>query len=967
MNRTTNILRRVFSINIWGYGLFWSWNLIFLAFMFLGFAPNLLPDMINSVLDDLIPLQYLLTAVIVTLIPVMAVLLGLTLLRRSPGKLLALGYGVEGPLMVLLLVRIFAIRDATPAIDLLFLVSVIGVFTLLWQLLDKRIDERGLVFDLLRITGLTLLFLVGIYAAILMAFYIIPLLKEVPQFFAGAARDSGAPLKDLDWESLLMLPFTLLGIILGLYTATLLVVAPIATPTLYIINWWKGLKAVQVPRGQWLPAILTAGVGLTSVFVFVFFNQQPQHKAYRLLENKPQTIEEAKSLQRQQDDIRKGLLNAYLAPVRYLSAVGEVGHIGDLYKFSFNISDENARKVERVFEIAARPVLYEPMSLPENEEISSDWWNQRALRTEPREAAHLYEAYFDEPIIEGERETILDAVKDTWDGDQALLAWQAIDDREVLLTQQEINITEHGDWAEVELFEGYQNQTGQRQEVVYYFNLPETAVLTGLWLGDSADRVNRFEYRVSPRGAAQQVYREQVRVNIDPALLEQIGPRQYRLRVFPIEPQQWRWDHETEENIITSGAQLFMWMTYSVFAEDGNWPLPQLAEKLNVYWDQNSIRALNGKPVAGETEGWLPNSVAAINPSDPAAHQVSFPSGETVMVLPESDADIAEIPSDMKIAVVLDRSRSMERYASSVAATLDELQTIASDVDIYLTSSVYRGEPASVAKLADIAPEKIEYIGGQNATKLLGQFIALSGSRSYDALFVLTDGTGFSLGGEPAKLPLPDAPVWMVHVDGNFPFGYDDGTLEAIQASGGGVAGSLDEALTRMLVAQEGVSDPDITSRDLLDGYEWLTFSSDATIPTEVNITTHRLDDPFAALAARRLILSEMYRQRGQIDKIETLDGLHEIAVEQGIVTPYSSMIVLVTKLQQQRLDKLEGQDNRFEREVEEMGETAPAPMEVTGVPEPHEWLLIILGVVILGWYAWQKRARFQQEKPRFF
>jgi len=68
MKKAKNILRRIFNIQIWGYGLFWSWNLIFLAFMFLGFAPNLLPDMIDSIRDDLIPLKYLVTAVLVTLI-----------------------------------------------------------------------------------------------------------------------------------------------------------------------------------------------------------------------------------------------------------------------------------------------------------------------------------------------------------------------------------------------------------------------------------------------------------------------------------------------------------------------------------------------------------------------------------------------------------------------------------------------------------------------------------------------------------------------------------------------------------------------------------------------------------------------------------------------------------------------------------------------------------------------------------
>ncbi|MFN2232981.1 MAG: TIGR02921 family PEP-CTERM protein, partial [Anaerolineales bacterium] len=519
MKEAKNIFHRIFNIQIWGYGLFWSWNLIFLAFMFLGFAPNLLPDMINSIRNDLIPIKYLVTTILVTLIPVLAVLLGLTRLRRSPRKLLTLGYGIEGPIMVLLLVRIFAVRDATLAINLLYLFALPGVFTLLWQILDTRIDERGLAFDIIRMIGLTLLFLAGLYAAVLIGFYVVPLLKGVPEFFREAGRMFWLTLTDLEWKSLIMLPFMLLGIMLGLYTATLFLAAPIAVPILYVTNWWRGLQAVAARHNRLLPSVVTAGVGISTAILFLYANQQPQHKAYQLLSNQPKTIEEAKEVEKQQGDIRKGLLNAYLAPVRYFSAVGEVGHIQKLYKWGLNLSDESAHKVEQAFEVAARPVLYEPMAPLDTPESRSDWWNQRALRSEPQEAARLYEAYFDETIFEGERQIILSAVKDTWSGDQALLAWQAVDDREVLLTQQEVNITEHGDWAEVELFEAYQNQTAQRQEVIYYFSLPESAVLTGIWLGDSPNREERFAFRVSPRGAAQQIYREQLVVNIDPALL----------------------------------------------------------------------------------------------------------------------------------------------------------------------------------------------------------------------------------------------------------------------------------------------------------------------------------------------------------------------------------------------------------------------------------------------------------------
>jgi hypothetical protein len=100
-----------------------------------------------------------------------------------------------------------------------------------------------------------------------------------------------------------------------------------------------------------------------------------------------------------------------------------------------------------------------------------------------------------------------------------------------------------------------------------------------------------------------------------------------------------------------------------------------------------------------------------------------------------------------------------------------------------------------------------------------------------------------------------------------------------------------------------------------------------------------------------------MQEQRGALDELDTLDYLHEIAVEQGIVTPYSSMIVLVNERQEELLDELEARGDRFQREYEQVGETAPQnPFAVTGVPEPEEWLLIAVAAGTLGWYAYTKR-----------
>jgi hypothetical protein len=52
--------------------------------------------------------------------------------------------------------------------------------------------------------------------------------------------------------------------------------------------------------------------------------------------------------------------------------------------------------------------------------------------------------------------------------------------------------------------------------------MPENTAFTGLWLSNQPDKEKAFRFRVSPRGAAQEVYRQQLRRSQDPALLEQV-------------------------------------------------------------------------------------------------------------------------------------------------------------------------------------------------------------------------------------------------------------------------------------------------------------------------------------------------------------------------------------------------------------------------------------------------------------
>jgi hypothetical protein len=118
-------------------------------------------------------------------------------------------------------------------------------------------------------------------------------------------------------------------------------------------------------------------------------------------------------------------------------------------------------------------------------------------------------------------------------------------------------------------------------------------------------------------------------------------------------------------------------------------------------------------------------------------------------------------------------------------------------------------------------------------------------------------------------------------------------------------------------------------------------------------------------LAARHLILDETQRQRESLGEVETLDGFHRLAQEYGIVTPYSSMIVLVSFDQRELLEEAEAGADRFAREYEALGETTPPPpTPLAGVPEPHEWLLLGLAVAFLLWYASRGRISLPYKRP---
>jgi len=215
---------------------------------------------------------------------------------------------------------------------------------------------------------------------------------------------------------------------------------------------------------------------------------------------------------------------------------------------------------------------------------------QGDTRTDMQLAERQYEAFFDQPIQRAERRTILNAHRNHWTPNSDLSAGLLdIGQRTVHVESQNVTVDVKQNVSTITIQEVLQNRTPRALETLQYFTLPEDAVITGLWLSDNEAHPEMFPFQVAPRGAAQQVYREQVQIRVDPALLELVGPRQYRLRVFPVVPD----------------TPMIVTLKYRTLqSSDGQWPLPVLKEQRNIFWDKNTRRSINGQPVKQRFHFW---------------------------------------------------------------------------------------------------------------------------------------------------------------------------------------------------------------------------------------------------------------------------------------------------------------------------------------------------------------------------
>ncbi len=896
-------------VAILAHAIFWVWNLSFITIVYTGILPIIGPELIRATFAGEIPSEFLFTFVCLLGVPSVCTLLGFRFIHQ-PLKLVRLFYGVEAPLFLLCLLRLFVIRELTPASGQIVGTILLCIAAFALELLMGYAGAqpnlpplRRQVLSGLQLIGHSLMLLVGLYAGVLLLFYALPAGWALSKAFLSLDW-----LRSL-WDLLRFNPWTLFGwgllfFILFACSATLFVAMPLVLAALYIRSGGQILRAVAAQFGPVRTLALSVGVVALWAAAFLALQQQPQIQALALLAQPATTESSRQALLARSQQIRSGLLNAYLSSYRYLSSREDNNHIRELYRGTVGLPEPTAQRLQTVYNQLMSPFLY-----------------QGSREDRPR-AAQLYAQFFDTSIQKAERAAVNHALRSTFNRDEVKAGLLNANQEKVWLAQQALTVQEHGDWAELELHEVYENQTPEVQEVFYSFSLPESAVITGLWLGESEDLAKRFAFVVSPRGAAQQVYNDQVVPErpVDPALLEQVGPRHYRLRAFPV---------------FQKPRRMHLWLTYTVLRQADGWPLPALGEPRNVFWNLLTDRRRNGKRVAPQA-GWLEASVPASGPLKPSPHQVNAPGGYRITAQPLAERDYS-LPQGKRFALVLDSSRSMADQAQALNQTLRGLREPSlarNDFDVYVTTAA-GAKPRRIDQLPDFDPAKLTFYGTIPLQDMLGQFAQLRGPTAYDAILLVTDAGSYELSQDGAQLPSLPAPLWLVHL-GALPPAYDDAMSQAIQGSGGGVSTDVQEVLRR--VTTQAALGPSVTS--VVDGYAWTVTQSAEGADRP---------DRFFPLAARQLILS--LSQQIQPGQLAQLDAIHRLAKTSGIVTPYSSMIVLVNEQQREALRRAESAKDRFEREVEtgqeQLGEP-PNLFNVSGVPEPHEWLLLGVASVAL-------------------
>lgn len=880
--------KRVLSTPWIAFLVFYGWNILgILLLLVMESSYGVFTELIHRCVNGYTPWVYLIQTFAILMIPLVCFVIGILKFRKTPNKLIVWFYGVEIPLLVLGIIRIAAVNDFNGHALWFFLYLLSGVLLYGFSMLYPE-KFNGQFEAFFRV----LFFMIGLQVVLFLLLYIVPmstlLLKAMAEVgFTG--------ISEILKMSLAFLVFALFSVLTG----SLFILSPFAFSWLWIVkNGRVLLRSLRQNPNYWL-----AGTG---AFIFAIWAilpaKQAQEEAFDLVAAYNEEQDNQFILQHE-DKIKEGLVNAYLQDYRYLDRTGKKP-VYFLYKEAFGYEGEF---FDRFHDILLDAFLYHGKS------------------TDVDEASVIYQTLFDTPIERGEKYPILYTLGSAFaptNGEATILS---IDQKEVLVTDRDIDYKDLGDgWVQVDFHERYLNQTFQNQEIFYYFSMPESGVLTDMWLGNSDEAPREFEAMIAPRGAAQQVYTEERERQRDPSLLEQVGPNQYRLRVFPIQakPYQYMWstsrrkrfDEEAEglPPLVPSHLTLRMLLKTD---SSGHLAFPIINEKRKVYWEEGLVEGANERD-------WFPKMSPVF--STPNHRPIYFDGWEARSY---SWQNLAEKEADNYV-FCYDASYSINKE-------INELNEAIAAFPYPNKTPIYGFNSKGIFK-SDWTEKSPEFIGPTDPTQAIE---ALTLAHPNLHIIYLTDQGSYELLTETARTGIQTIqPIDIVHLGKMAPI-YEDALNDAVLKSGGDYYINMQEWLTwhKRLPRNKNIV------RDQNQYWNIQPFLDDTLFA----------NSPVIAPAASRLALAAS--RRGTAEN-KDLDQIHELAIKYRFVSPFSSMICLVNDVQKKRLENLSNAEDRYQREVESGKDSGNGfDMSAAGVPEPEEWIMMILAAGLLL-YLYRKR-----------
>lgn len=759
--------------------IFWGYNVFFLFYLGIFLLGLISGDFRKTVFEGISNLGFFKGSILFILIatPVFSIFLAVknSVLKETKtlGRLFFL---FEMPTIFLSLLFLTLFTELTPSMWFFMLMVYLIPISLLIKLIQFDLNEprKFFVYIFFHQSALT----TAAYITLLFSFFVPPIIFSIfKSFFGGIFYQIGY--RGFDsylFSDFISLFFGLLFYGIISFIAGMILILPyVATYILAKFYWQLRIKLVEM-LGEKKANTTTAIFAFIYLVLVISLSYQPDVTAHLSKLKKIGTLftfeqreEIARELLPHEKTIKQAVKDMYDIRRKYLFAKGD-NFLKEAYHDQFNFDDKTAQFIQDTFVTFAYPFVYQGPT-DNNGEISNNYY-------------YLFG-------------------KSVWDDiSQAI----PIEEVKVLSRKISADTDRQGVLATISVEEEYNTANFTSQEVIYEFSLPNDAVVTDLKLGPNLE----FPGVIAPKGAAKKTYERELNRRRDPALLEQTGPRQYRLRVFPIPGK--------NETSILKGRNQRIQFKYVVAATDQGYPLPVFTKKQNVS-DKNikTLFTFNGKNIsAKENDLYLKDpktggpSIDLCSLTDSINLQTSNAPFSTSIVPHSSQPtlknnytcpknlppSITALSDGFRIAVLYDVSYENRDnpFPDLLRKTLKGSDFLDKNrVDLYFYND-YLSKSKSVTKEFLGSNIEVNYFGKSDLINALQSF-----SGQYDFAIVAT--------GKNTSLPSTDqslnirVPLYLIHTDGQIP-PYGNRFINYLYQNKGMVVDSFEEAINHYVFSQ---------------------------------------------------------------------------------------------------------------------------------------------------------------------